>query len=96
MMFLVFPARAPEAARGKNSPKNRNKNQLAWVHETLGMPEFEWQEGYGAFTVSPDRREAVKKYIERQVEHHRRTTFQEEYLRLLEGSGAPYNERYLW
>ena len=67
-----------------------------WVHETLGMPEFEWQEGYGAFTVSPDRREAVKKYIERQEEHHRRTTFQEEYLRLLVESGTPYDERYLW
>lgn len=65
-----------------------------WIHETIGMPEFEWQEGYGAFTGSPDRREAVKQYIERQEEHHRRTSFQEEYLRLLEESGTPYDERY--
>ena len=67
-----------------------------WVHDTLGMPEFAWQEGYGAFSVSPDRRAAVGRYIERQEEHHRRETFQEEYLRLLEESGTPYDERYLW
>jgi len=67
-----------------------------WVHETLGLKEFAWQEGYGAFTVSPDRVEPVKQYILHQEEHHGRMTFQEEYRRLLEESGTPFDERYLW
>ncbi len=67
-----------------------------WVHEALHRPEFAWQEGYGAFTVSPDRWEAVRHYIEHQEEHHRKETFQEEYRRFLDAAGTPYDERYPW
>jgi hypothetical protein len=38
----------------------------------------------------------VKRYIARQADHHRRRTFQEEYLELLQRSGVDYDERYLW
>ncbi len=58
--------------------------------------DFHWQDGYGLFGVSPSHFEAVKKYILEQEEHHRRETFQEEYLRILKKYGAPYDERYLW
>jgi hypothetical protein len=37
--------------------------------------DFEWQKGYGAFTVSYDRREIVSKYIRNQVEHHRKAFY---------------------
>ena len=67
-----------------------------WVHETLGVAEFAWQEGYGAFTVSASGLAAVKRYILRQEEHHRKKTFQEEYVELLQRSGVEYDERYLW
>lgn len=53
-------------------------------------------EGYGAFTVSPSHREKVRSYIARQEEHHRKRTFQEEYLDLLERCGVDFDERYLW
>jgi len=67
-----------------------------WVHQELKKPLFSWQEGYGAFTVSASQRQAVKDYIARQEEHHRRKSFQEEYLEFLKLSGVEYDERYLW
>jgi REP element-mobilizing transposase RayT len=67
-----------------------------WVHETIGDQEFAWQDGYGAFSVSASQLETVKRYIARQAEHHRRRTFQEEYVELLQRSGVEHDERYLW
>lgn len=67
-----------------------------WVHDEIGDRAFAWQEGYGAFTVSPSHREVVRDYIFRQEEHHRKRTFQEEYLELLRRCGVEFDERYLW
>jgi putative transposase len=60
------------------------------------LADFHWQDGYGLFSVSPSHVEAVRKYILRQEEHHRKETFREEFLRLLKKYGAVYDERYLW
>jgi REP element-mobilizing transposase RayT len=68
----------------------------AWVHETIGDRQFEWQDGYGAFTVSASALEKVRQYIANQEEHHRQKTFQEEYVEFLKSSGVEYDERYLW
>ena len=68
----------------------------SWVHDEIGDRAFAWQEGYGAFTVSPSHRENVRSYIARQEEHHRKRTFQDEYLGLLERCGVDFDERYLW
>ena len=62
-------------------------------------PEFEpfyWQSGYGAFSVSESGLEAATRYIERQEEHHRVMSFQDEYRKLLEKYGIPYDERFVW
>ncbi len=67
-----------------------------WVHRLIGVRLFEWQDGYGAFTVSSGDVESVKRYIREQKEHHERKTFQEEYLELLRQSGIDFDERYLW
>lgn len=67
-----------------------------WVHKEIGKKMFSWQKGYGAFSVSPSNIEGVKRYIFNQAEHHRRKSFQEEYLELLQASGIEYDERYLW
>ncbi len=66
-----------------------------WVHNEIGVRGFAWQEGYGAFTVSPSQRGAVRRYIERQEEHHRTRTFREEYLDLLRRSSVEFDERYV-
>ena len=67
-----------------------------WVHETIGLRAFAWQEGYGAFTVSAGRRDDVRVYIENQDEHHRTRTFREEYLDLLKRSGMEFDPRYVF
>jgi REP-associated tyrosine transposase len=67
-----------------------------WAHDTLGKKKFAWQSGYGGYTVSPSNIERVTHYILHQPEHHRRQTFQEEYVEILRLSGIEYDERYLW
>jgi putative transposase len=67
-----------------------------WVHKEIGKNTFSWQKGYGAFSVSPSNIEGVKRYIFNQEEHHRRKSFQEEYIELLQASGIEYDEQYLW
>jgi REP element-mobilizing transposase RayT len=72
-------------------------NASKWVHETFPHHrDFAWQAGYGAFTVSYSNRDNVRRYLARQVEHHRRQTFQEEFLALLRRHGLEYDERYVW
>ena len=66
-----------------------------WVPNEIGLRTFAWQEGYGAFTISPSQRSAVRRYIEGQAEHHRTRTFREEYLELLRRSGVEFDERYV-
>lgn len=66
-----------------------------WIH-SHGVRKFAWQEGYGAFTVSPSQVDAVKRYIANQVEHHRRKSYEEEYLELLRLAGVQFDERYVW
>ncbi len=67
-----------------------------WVHKEIGQRLFAWQKGYGAFSVSPSNIEGVRRYVLNQEKHHRRKTFQEEYLELLKASGIEFDERYLW
>jgi len=72
------------------------RTSSTWIHETIGERQFEWQDGYGAFTVSASLLQTVKDCIARQEEHHRKKTFQEEYVEFLKLSGVKYDERYLW
>jgi len=58
--------------------------------------EFQWQNGYGAFSVSPSHVPALQQYIKDQEEHHRQETFQDEFRRLLKKYGVAYDERYVW
>ncbi len=67
-----------------------------WIHAELRVRDFAWQEGYGAFTVSKSGVERVREYVRNQEEHHRKRTFREEYLDLLEKMEIEYDERYLW
>lgn len=68
-----------------------------WVSDTFpDHRDFAWQEGYGAFTISISHVDDTIAYIARQEEHHRKKTFQEEYLEFLKKHGIEYDERYLW
>jgi hypothetical protein len=68
-----------------------------WIHEEFpDLSEFAWQDGYGAFTVSKSNLDEVISYIQNQRQHHRKKTFQEEYLEFLRKHGVEYDERYVW
>jgi putative transposase len=72
-------------------------NSSRWVQEK--WPErrtFAWQTGYGAFSVSESSYKQVVEYIERQEEHHRKMSFQGEFVLLLRKQGAKFDERYIW
>lgn len=72
-------------------------NSSKWIHETFpGLQSFAWQAGYAAFSVSQSNRDAVKKYIENQEEHHRTRTFQDEYRQFLTAHGIAFDEQYVW
>lgn len=58
--------------------------------------DFEWQKGYGAFSVSQSKLETVKKYIQNQQEHHQKIDFQTEYRRFLEEYRIGIDEKYVW
>jgi putative transposase len=68
-----------------------------WIHDTfLGQAGFAWQAGYGAFGVSHSNIPAVKRYIAQQAEHHRRKSFQEEFIQFLQRHEIACDERYIW
>ncbi len=72
-------------------------NSSRWVHETSpNLRSFAWQTGYGAFSVSESNRQTVLDYIANQEEHHRRTSFQEEYLAFLQRHRIDYDERFVF
>ena len=58
--------------------------------------KFQWQSGYGAFSIGQSQVREVRHYIENQVEHHRAVPFQEEFRRFLEKYEIRYDERYVW
>lgn len=65
-----------------------------WMKQHVAR--FQWQSGYGAFSIGQSQVAVVRKYIAGQKEHHRRVTFQDEYRRLLEKYEIAYDERYVW
>lgn len=62
----------------------------------LATRKFSWQKGYGAFSYSRSHRDAVIKYINNQEQHHRKKTFQEEYIAFLKKFEIEYQEKYLF
>jgi len=68
-------------------------NSSKWIHDTFKEPcDFEWQEGYGAFSISISSVGDTTKYIEHQAEHHRNLTFKQEVEAFLKKHGMEYVE----
>jgi putative transposase len=77
-----------QLVKGRSSKWINEQDRLAVV--------FRWQEGYGAFTVSESQVPFVVRYVQNQVEHHGNSSFEEEFVRMLECHGVDYDERYVW
>ncbi|MEO7539925.1 MAG: IS200/IS605 family transposase [Pyrinomonadaceae bacterium] len=66
-----------------------------WARSTI-HPKFEWQDGYGAFSVSESKIPAVRRYIRGQKEHHSKHTFDAEFKDMLKSARIEYDEKFLW
>jgi REP element-mobilizing transposase RayT len=71
------------------------KESSKWAKEVVHR-DFYWQNGYGAFSVSPSNVEAVTRYIANQEENHRKRDFKDELRELLRVNGIEWDERYVW
>jgi REP element-mobilizing transposase RayT len=68
-----------------------------WVHDTF--PEhrmFEWQEGYGAFSISVSEKQRTIRYIDNQPDHHKKVDFKMEYLSFLDAHDIEYDIRHVF
>ena len=68
-----------------------------WVHDTFhDLSNFQWQEGYGAFSVDYSNINNIIKYIKNQHEHHRKKSFEEEYVLFLNKYGIKFDDKYVF
>ena len=73
------------------------KGSTTWLkREGAVSRAFHWQDGYGGFSVGRTDLPSVRRYIASQKEHHRRVSYEEEFVALLDEHGIAYDERYLW
>ena len=92
-MLLSLPttitvSRAVQMVKGPSS---------RWVSTTFPQfPNFRWQKGYGAFTVSVSHMDRTLAYIRNQETHHANTSFEEEFVGFLNKHEVEYDEKYLW
>jgi putative transposase len=90
MLIRVRPSHsAAEIARVVKANSSR------WVREKHSA-EFAWQTGYGVFSVSESSMADVTKYISGQEEHHKKRSFQEEFVAFLKKNHVEYDPRYIW
>jgi putative transposase len=89
-VLLSLPATTPVA----EAVQKLKANSSRWLSEH-GIP-FQWQDGYGAFSVSPSLLNTVQAYIRNQVKHHRKRNFEEEFRALLDKSGVAYDAERLF
>jgi putative transposase len=68
-------------------------NSSKWMKETQGA--FAWQKGYGAFSVSSSNVSAVIRYIDQQEAHHKKKSFDDEFIALLKKHGVEFDPRYV-
>ena len=89
-LLILLPQTMPLAKAMQELKANTSR----WLRETSGR--FQWQEGYGAFSVSQSQRAVVMEYIAKQAEHHRTRNFEQEFTALLQRSGIQYDPRFVF
>ncbi len=92
LLFVLSKKQAPQEVF-----KEVKRISSKWVKTKMeSLRSFYWQGGYAAFSVSESKVPDVRRYIHRQREHHRRTSFQEELRELLKRHKVEFDERYIW
>jgi REP element-mobilizing transposase RayT len=88
---LIHLPPAIQLAKAVNFLKS---NSSRWMSEH--GRKFDWQDGYGAFSVSESNRASVIRYIRDQEKHHRKFSFEQEYITFLKKHGFEYDPRYVF
>ena len=83
---VISLAKAAQALKGISSK---------WMNE-IGRGGFAWQEGYAAFSVSRSQMGSVINYVNSQPEHHRKHSFESEFLSLSTKHGIEYDPKYVF
>jgi REP element-mobilizing transposase RayT len=92
MFFELDPSRSISEIMSKVKSSSSK-----WINDNKLLPgSFSWQTGYSAFSHSRSQRKDVIEYILKQEEHHKRATFREEYLKLLEKYEVDYDPKYVF
>jgi REP element-mobilizing transposase RayT len=74
----------------------KRSSSISIKEQSPALADFHWQNGYGAFSISPSHVESLVAYIENQEKHHRRFSFQDEFRRLCQKYAVQIDERYVW
>lgn len=90
-ILLSLPATIP-LAKAMQLVKGASSH---WMNEKHAR-NFAWQEGYGAFTVGISQKAHTIAYIQFQAEHHRKRSFEEEFVAFLKRHGVEYDPQYVW
>ena len=92
ILLGLKPDEAPSDLIGRIKTGSTNHiNEQRWI----GC-RFSWQEGFGVFSVSHSHLSTVIDYIQNQENHHRRKSFQQEYVEFLERHDVAYNGLYIF
>ena len=86
----------PSSLAIANAMREIKSGSSRWMHETCGLPGFEWQEGYGAFSIGLAQVETTLAYIAGQKEHHQKSDFQAEFVAILRRHGIEYDPHHVW
>jgi len=94
-IHIFFGYRANESL--SDLMKAVKRSSSLWVNQNHKTRcRFEWQEGYGAFSYSKSHVDAVINYIRNQEEHHKKRSFHDEYLKILNDFCVEYDNKYVF
>jgi putative transposase len=89
-------ASLPRTMAVSDAVRSIKSNSSGWIHDELRIADFAWQTGFAAFTISFSNIPQVKTYLANQEQHHRRVSFQEEFLEFLRRQELEWDDRYVW
>jgi len=92
----ILISQHPSYSISKMAQEIKNNSSGMMNDEKWFSHKFEWQTGYGAFSHGKAQTKGVKDYIFDQQEHHKKHTFKEEYLKLLEIFDIDFDEKYVF
>lgn len=71
------------------------KSSSLWIKtKDVSFKDFQWQAGFGAFSIGQSQIEAVRTYISKQKEHHQTEVFEDEYRKFLEKYEIDFDDKY--